>query len=128
MTAKTYRKALANELRATANSNVPHATLAAFGVVGVFDHEPISLPAPMTITVTTGSGDATDWRYNVRVYGHVKTGTDPALIYDAVDDVVESIEDLLGDEFGSITWDFGYANEIEAWIATGSIERGREDF
>lgn len=128
MTVKAYRKALANELRSSTTDNKPISTLAALGVVGVFDHEPISLPTPLSITVTTGTGDATDWRYNVRVYGHIGQGSDPGLVYDAVDDIVESIEDLLGDEFGSITWDFGYANDIEAWIATGSVERGREDF
>jgi hypothetical protein len=115
-------------LRVGGDPNRPHEDLVNLDVTSVWHYEPFpgQLPA-QSITVLTVGGDEVSWRFQVRAY------FDPAAygaehVAEHAEDIASVIEDLLTTRVGEFSWEFGFNDSLNLFVAALSCSVGREDF
>lgn len=111
---QTTRKALA-------------ATLTALGLdaVTVLAFEPAAIPAGTTVTVALAGLDPTEHTLDIRVY---VSDLQPGDSADILDDTVSAVDVALPPSSPRSDWRVELDEPRRTWIATTSVQIGREDF
>lgn len=108
--------------------NVPHPSLAAAGVVAVFDVEPAAgdMPRPVAVTVWSNGYTPTEFNFEIRVYLSFMDGVPEA--QRSMDAVLPVVDDLLPGNTGPENWTVDFDQDLDALVAVSSVQVGREDF
>lgn len=108
--------------------NDPHPDLAAVGVAGVYD---VELPGgdiakPVAVTLFSTGYTPTEFNFEIRVYSSLDEGAAEAQY--TLDAVLPIMDDLLPGNTGPENWLIVFDETLNAFIATSTVNLGREDF
>lgn len=110
------------------SGTTPHASLSAAGVTHVLDHEPGAegVPSGVTLTLSPGWIEPTDWGIRLRVYISDRPAKAAQDLMVAVAVAVES-RVRSNDGFQPVRTDMGWQPELGCWLVTEDVMVGRED-
>lgn len=113
--------------RLTSNADgTPHASLTK--ITHVYDHEPRAgdTKKPMPLTISTAGMSPEAYTLALRIYSDASKSV--PLSQSDLDVAILQVDGRVGSEFGPSDWTVQWVEELDAFVATNTLQAGREDY